>query len=194
MEWVSTCPRETAGGRIDDALPRVACPRVRSHSALEKAGPLRQGLARYFRNRVPDPAEVDDLVQEVFARIAARDSEEPIEHLSGFVFQIAANVLADRGRRRFARKADAHVAFDAERHGDEDFDPYRILAGKETLQAATQALLALPHRTRTIFVLHRLEGRKAREIAQQLGISVSAVEKHMVRAMQHLSVVRKRSV
>ncbi|MFC3077672.1 RNA polymerase sigma factor [Phenylobacterium terrae] len=157
----------------------------------EQAGPLREGLARYFRRRVPDPAEVDDLVQDVFARIAARDSAEPIGHLGGFVFQVAANVLADRGRRRFSRKADAHVPFEPDRHGDEDFDPYRLLAGKEDLRLAVEALLELPPRTRTIFVLHRLEGRKTREIATQLGISVSAVEKHMIRAMQHLSVIRK---
>lgn len=159
----------------------------------EEAGPLRQGLLRYFRHRVPDPVEAEDLVQEVFARISARDSPEPIDHLSGFVFQVASRVLADRGRRRFARRADAHVEFDPERHGDEDFDPHRILAGKETLRVVTEALLTLPHRTRTIFVLHRLEGRKAREVAQQLGISVSAVEKHMLLAIQHLSLVRRRA-
>lgn len=179
--------------RASSARPRVTrCPMTRP--TLDQAGALRQGLERYFRNRTPDPSEVDDLVQEVFARIAARDSEEPIEHLSGFVFQVAHNVLADRARRRFARKAEAHVEFDPERHADEDFDPHRILTGKEDLRAATQALLSLPHRTRTIFVLHRLEGRKSREVAAQLGISVSAVEKHMVRAMQHLSIIRKRSV
>ncbi|WP_354298397.1 RNA polymerase sigma factor [Phenylobacterium koreense] len=160
-------------------------------SVLDRAEPLRQGLAQYFRRRIPDPSEVDDLVQEVFARIVARDSDEPIQHLGGFVFQIAARVLADRGRRRFARKANAHVVFDAERHAEEDFDPYRILAGKQELRAATEALLGLPPRTRRIFILHRLEGRKSREVADQLGISVSAVEKHMVKAMQHLSSVRR---
>lgn len=171
-----------------DALTAPAPDRL-----VEKAGPFRQGLLRYFRRRVPDPAEAEDLVQEVFARIAARDSQEPITHLSGFVFQVAANVLADRGRRRFARKADAHVEFNPDLHGDEDFAPDRILAGKETLRAVTEALLTLPNRTRMIFVLHRLEGRKAREVAQQLGISVSAVEKHMLLAIQHLSLVRKRA-
>jgi RNA polymerase sigma-70 factor (ECF subfamily) len=181
-----------AGSERAELARRVPVPhRVTKAPLIERAGPLRQGLARYFRNRIPDPSEVDDLVQEVFARMAARDSREPIEHLSGFVFQLASNVLADRARRRFARKADNHVAFDAERHAEADFDPYRILAGREDLRAATEALLALPPRTRRIFILHRLEGRKSREVAAQLGISVSAVEKHMVRAMQHLIAVRK---
>jgi len=46
-------------------------------------------------------------------------------------------------------------------------------------------------RTRTIFILHRLEGRRYRDVAAQLGISVSAVEKHMVRAVQHLTATIK---
>ncbi len=157
----------------------------------DQASSLRRDLARYFRKRLTDASEVDDLVQEVFARVAARDSQRPIGHLGGFVFGVAAHVLADRARRRFVRKADAHVEFDPGRHADEDFDPHRVLAGRQELRGAIEALLALPLRTRRIFVLHRLEGRTSREVAQQLGISISAVEKHMVRAMQHLSLVRK---
>lgn len=193
MDRISILDRTPCEGLASGALRCDALTALTPVPPAEEAGPLRQGLLRYFRHRVPDPAEAEDLVQEVFARISARDSQEPIAHLSGFVFQVASNVLADRGRRRFARKAEAHVEFDPERHAEEDFDPHRILAGKETLRAVTEALLTLPHRTRTIFVLHRLEGRKAREVAQQLGISVSAVEKHMLLAIQHLSLVRKRA-
>lgn len=186
MELVGTCAWGAA-----DARSRVASLGVSDRPLAVQAGPLRDGLTRYFRNRVPDPHEADDLVQEVFARIVARDSEEPVGHLGGYVFAIAANVLADRARRRFARRAEAHVEFNPDSHGDEDVDPHRILAAKEDLRGAIEALLALPLRTRRIFILRRLEGRTSREVAEQLGISVSAVEKHMVRAVQHLSVVRK---
>jgi RNA polymerase sigma-70 factor (ECF subfamily) len=62
-----------------------------------------------------------------------------------------------------------------------------ILEARQSLQTAVAALQALPERTRTIFVLRRLEGHAYRDIADQLGISVSAVEKHMVRAVQHLA-------
>jgi RNA polymerase sigma factor (sigma-70 family) len=44
----------------------------------------------------------------------------------------------------------------------------------------------LPERTRTVFVLRRLEGQSYREISLRLGLSVSAVEKHMLRAVRHL--------
>jgi RNA polymerase sigma-70 factor (ECF subfamily) len=161
-------------------------------SALARdAEPLRHSLARYFHRRITDAAEVEDLVQEVFTRIVARESDKPVEHLGGYVFQTAASVLADRHRRRAVRRAHAHTPFDPERHADQDFDADRILAGKEDLRAVTAALLSLPTRTRSIFILHRLEGRRYRDVATQLGISVSAVEKHMVRAVQHLTATIK---
>jgi RNA polymerase sigma-70 factor (ECF subfamily) len=156
-----------------------------SRALARDAEPLRRSLARYFSRRIRDPADVEDLVQEVFTRIVARDSTQPVEHLGGYVFQTAASVLADRSRRRSVRQAEAHVAFDPDRHA------HRILTGKQDLLAATAALLSLPARTRTIFILHRLEGCRYREVAARLGISVSAVEKHMVRAVQHISATLK---
>lgn len=162
-------------------------PRGIGRQVARDAEPLRSSLARYFRVRISDPFEVDDLIQEVFARIVARDSTQPVGHLAGYVFQTAASVLADRRRRRATRRADLHVAFDPDRHADLDVDPHRVLCGKQELRAATAALLSLPERTRTVFILHRLEGRRHREVAAQLGISVSAVEKHMIKAIEHLA-------
>lgn len=158
-----------------------------SHAALAReAEPVRRWLIGYFRRRVRNEGDVEDLVQEVFARIVARDSTRPVEHLGGYVLRTAASVLADRGRRAASRHVDLHVEFDEIRHGDEEIDPERVLSGKEDLHAATAALLSLPERTRTVFVLRRLEGHRHADIARHLGISVSAVEKHMVRAIRHL--------
>lgn len=148
---------------------------------------LRRSLSSYFARRVVDRTEVEDLVQEVFLRIVQRDGADSIEHFNGYVFQTARSVLADRQRRRAARRVDAHIAFDAEQHGGEDVDAGRRLEDKAELRAATAALMTLPERTRTIFILKRLEGMRHRDIAARLGISVSAVEKHMLRAVQHLA-------
>ncbi|TRW17214.1 RNA polymerase sigma factor [Glacieibacterium frigidum] len=155
-------------------------------AAMPEAAVYRPALIQYFRRKTRDQTEIEDLVQDVFLRIAARRSGEAVENLAGYVFQTAASVLADRHRRRTVRHADAHVEFDTERHGSTDFDAVRILEARQSLQKAVAALQSLPERTRTIFVLRRLEGHAYRDIASQFGISVSAVEKHMVRAVQHL--------
>lgn len=154
----------------------------------EAAAPMRRWLTGYFRRRVQSDADAEDLVQDVFARISARDSEEPIGHLGGYIVRTAASVLADWGRRRTSRGGGAHIPFDAELHGEEEFDPARILEGKQDLHVATTALLRLPERTRTVFILRRLEGWSYKEIASHVGVSVSAVEKHMVRAIHCLSL------
>jgi RNA polymerase sigma-70 factor (ECF subfamily) len=154
----------------------------------DEAGSVRAWLTRYFRRRVQNIAEIEDMVQDVFARIVTRDSAEPVDHLGAYVMKTASSVFADWVRRRSSHAANLHVSFEPELHGEEEADPERVLGGKEELQAATMVLLRLPERTRTVFILRRLEGRRFQEIAANLGISVSAVEKHMVRAIQQLSL------
>jgi RNA polymerase sigma factor (sigma-70 family) len=154
---------------------------------VRQAEPVRRWLTGYFRRRISDDSEVEDLVQDVFTRIVARDGAEPIGHLGGYIAKTASSVIADRARRRSVRNADRHVAFEPDVHGGEDFDPERVLSGREDLDAAAAALLSLPERSRTVFVLRRMEGYSYREIAAHLGISVSAVEKHLVKALRHLS-------
>ena len=156
-------------------------------AAVPEAAAYRPALIQYFRRKTRDPTEIEDLVQDVFLRIAARRSGDAVENMAAYVFQTAASVLADRHRRRTVRHADDHVEFDTEHHGSIDFDALRILEARQSLQNAVTALQSLPERTRTIFVLRRLEGHAYREIADRFGISVSAVEKHMVRAVQHLA-------
>jgi RNA polymerase sigma-70 factor (ECF subfamily) len=154
----------------------------------EEAGPVRRWLIRYFRRRIQDYAEIEDMVQDVFTRMVARDDLSPVEHLGGYVMKTASSVLADRARHRASHGAGLHVALDTELHGEDEVDPARILGAEQDLHAVTAALLGLPERTRTVFILRRLEAQPFRDIARHLGISVSAVEKHMIRAINHLAL------
>ena len=158
----------------------------RADAFAKQASAMRGPLLAYFRRRVRNASEVEDLVQEVFLRLTVRGTPDTLDHASSYIFQTAASVLTDRHRRRTVRHADDHVMLDPETLGDQDFDPSRILAGKQALNAAAAALMTMPERTRAIFLLKRLDGLRHQAIATQLGISVSAVEKHMVRAIEHL--------
>ncbi len=146
----------------------------------------RSSLLRYFERRVGDRVEAEDLVQDVFVRLTQRGNLGTIEHLTGYVFEAAASVLRDRERRRRSRSADVHDAYDVDRHGGVDFAPDRVLGGQQRLRQASAALLELPERTRDVFVLRRIEGMRYQDVAARLGISVSAAEKHMQRAVAHL--------
>lgn len=144
-------------------------------------------LLRYFGRRVSDASAAEDLTQQVFERLLRRGEIGSIEHLGGYVFQTARSVFADHLRNRSSRHGDAHESFQESLHGDVDFSPEHVLVKRERLAHVIELLQALPERTRVIFVLRRLEGVRYRDIAAQFGISVSAVEKHMERAVAHLA-------
>ena len=147
---------------------------------------FRPALMAFFVRRIGSHAEAEDLTQEVLLRVAQRSASIDASRPDAYVFQIAANLLRDRGRRLQVRNA-YHTGLGAtEATGIEDRDPDRVLVAKESLTHVTSALKQLPKRTRTIFVLFRLENMKQREIADMLGISVRTVEQHVVRASVHL--------
>ncbi len=148
----------------------------------------RAPLRGFFARRVREQAEVEDLVQEVFLRLVGRIDGGPIEKVEQYLFQTAANVLRDRGRRNVVRETESHESFDENTHETRaEITPERVLLGKESIALVTAALKRLPDRTRDIFVLRALEQRKYADIAHLLRISTRAVEQHMARALAHLS-------
>lgn len=150
---------------------------------------LRADLVRYFQRRVHQREDIPDLVQDVFLRLFRREGSANIENLRGYAYQIAASVLVDRNRRRTVRHQEKHIEFDAQHAGHTEIGPDRILAGREALRALAVLVEDMPERTRTVFVLRRLEHMSYKDIAKRLGISVSAVEKHMLRAMERLATL-----
>lgn len=147
---------------------------------------FRPALMAFFLRRIRNHAEAEDLTQEVLLRVAQRGAVIDASRPDAYVFQIAANLLRDRGRRQQVRNAYNMGLGATESNGIEDRDPDRVLVAKESLANVIRALKQLPSRTRTIFVLFRLENMKQREIADMLGISVRTVEQHVVRASVHL--------
>lgn len=144
-----------------------------------------QAVRRFFSRRLRDGADVEDLTQEVFARLLKRAELGEIANIEGYLFHTAANLLRERARKAARRPGDA-PAIDEIDAAVEDFTPERILLGREAYARMVEALQELPERTRTIFVLNRFEELSAAEIARRLGVSVSTVEKDMMRAIAHL--------
>jgi RNA polymerase sigma-70 factor (ECF subfamily) len=148
---------------------------------------LRTPLVHFFERRVGHVAEAEDLAQEVFERLARHKDLDRLDQLDGYVFTVATNLLRDRARKRIAQAADSHVSLDQVADFSEEITPERVLLGKDAVNRFLAALADLPERTRTVLMLRRYEGLEFKEIARRLGISVSAVEKHVLRAMDYLS-------
>lgn len=145
---------------------------------VEQYGPA---LRRYFFRKAP-PAEVEDLVQNVFLNMHARAGEQPVENVERYLFRVAAHVLARRHRDASPRHFEDLEGFEPA----EDISPERILIGKQALARLGVALAALPPKTREAFILHRYEEMTYAAIARRLGISVSGVEKLIIRALRNL--------
>ncbi len=143
-------------------------------------------LMRYFERHLRESADVEDMVQEVFMRLLRRRDLVAINRQEGYLFETAASVMRDRARRRAVRHAQSHERYEESVHAVEDVSLERVSMDTEALQMLARALQELPERTRMVFVLHRMEELRQSEIARRLGISVSAVEKHMIKAMAYL--------
>jgi RNA polymerase sigma-70 factor (ECF subfamily) len=145
----------------------------------------RPALMAFFLRRVHNPADAEDLTQEVFIRIASR-ADMTMQSADAYIFQVAANLLRDRSRRQKTRADYLAGMRMVEGTGVETLDPYRVAAGREALSRLNEGISELPERSRQIFLLFRYENLDQRTIAESFGISVSAVEKHIYRAMAHL--------
>ena len=170
--------------------PQVPAPPAAADSVdllVDQDRRYRRPLTSYFEKRIRESYDIDDLVQEVFIRLAHRPNFDNIEYLEGYVFQVAANVIRDRVRRRAVRHAAQHDSLDNCELPTNDFSPERVLQGRQLLDRALEALLELPARTRHVFVLRLYEGMKQEEIATSLQISIESVRFHLRRAKEHMA-------
>ena len=146
-------------------------------------------LRRYFLKRVNSPAAADDLVQDVFLRLARRADLSTIESIEKYIFQTARSALAEQYRREKVRMSAAHDYFEDEQHGVTGITPETVLLHKEAVDELVAALYALPERTRDVYVLYHFDNLKQGEIAERLGISRRTVEREMSRA--NLAVLKR---
>jgi RNA polymerase sigma factor (sigma-70 family) len=164
--------------------------KARSSDSLTVEGLVREhqsSLLRYFRKRGVREEDAEDAVQEVFVRLSRREGLSEIERIEGYLFETAANVAIDVQRHNRVRHFGSHVVYDDSQHGKPERSCEAVVEGQEAIEQLLLALRQLPDRTRTIFILARLEDMKQSEIAQRLGISISAVEKQLTKGLAYLA-------
>ncbi|TBU85177.1 RNA polymerase sigma factor [Phytopseudomonas dryadis] len=148
---------------------------------------LRTFLARrpqmeaLLRRRVGCRATAADLVQELFLRFWRRPAL-PLEDMGSYLIRSAHNLAIDHMRSEGARSRGESALLPEQRAGTVATPDAALEAGSD-LRRIDAALRALPERTRHIFLLNRIHGRTYAEIARSMSLSQSAVEKHMMRAL-----------
>lgn len=145
----------------------------------EEFGRIETFLARSVGRDV-----ASDLAQEVFVRACASSAFATAGNPSGFLRRIAMNLLIDHVRRRRVRGTIYDYGHDAD--GRCEAEQEHALLGSDLDWVLTRALADLPGRTRDIFRLNRFEQKSYRQIREELGISLSAVDYHMMKALARL--------
>jgi RNA polymerase sigma factor (sigma-70 family) len=148
---------------------------------------MRPALVRYFTRKCGNTAEAEDLTQDVLVRSLANCEARSYDEAKGYVFRAAINRWRDLKRRALTR--GTRVGWDdaAAFARDVELSPERVLGVEQELRCVVEALQELPERTRDVLLLVRLERMKQSDVAQRFAISVSAVEKHLARAVAHLA-------
>lgn len=154
----------------------------------------RPALLRFFAAR-GERADDDDLLQELWFKIRAAPAG-PIGSPTAYLFRMADNLLLDRRRAdmRRTRRDDEWTGMTRGAVFDASDAPSaeQALLARERLRIVDQAIDDLGERTASIFRSYRVEGHHQRDIAATMGISVSAVEKHLQKAYRALVDIRAR--
>lgn len=144
----------------------------------------RSRLRGFIRRRVPDPRDVEDILQDVFYELVeANRLLMPIDHVAAWLFRVARNRIIDFFRkRRPANFSDIAVeGEDGEYLSLEDLLPSPE-AGPDALHARgllleelELAVGELPAEQREVFVAHEIDGRSFKDMARETGVSINTL-------------------
>jgi RNA polymerase sigma-70 factor (ECF subfamily) len=144
--------------------------------------PHEPALRAYLHGLVP-PSDIDDLVQETYARLLRARERGPVEHPRGLLFATARNAARDVFRRRTAAHTIPITDFVASRVFDSAPSAAETASRQQETDLLAAAIAELPPRCREILVLRKFENLAHREIAQKLGLSVHTVEAQLTKAL-----------
>ena len=152
------------------------------HSALHLLYSEHNGwLKSWLRARLGNASDAADLAQDTFVRLLASRDIEQIREPRTYLSAIARALMIDKFRRRALEQAYCEAL--ALHPEPMDISPEKRLLILETLVAIDSMLDGLGERTRQIFLSVQLEGLSYVATGKRLGVSVTTVKNHLIRAM-----------
>jgi RNA polymerase sigma factor (sigma-70 family) len=142
-----------------------------------------RGSANFIRRRVRDQIDAEDILQDVlYGLVEAFRLPISIEHVSGWLFQVARSRIVDRFRRKKEEQIPEAPGGDEAHDSQLDLLLPAVDAGPEAEYARSallgelqDALDELPDNQRAVFVAHELEGRTFKELSLESGLSVNTL-------------------
>jgi RNA polymerase sigma factor (sigma-70 family) len=152
-------------------------------------------LLNFLTRQVSDRDTAADLAQESFVRVlSAQSSGRVVLDMRALLYRTARNLVIDQHRRNEVRQHDHLDAIpeDQQPPAPQHLQPEEALASQQVIRAYVVTIEALPARCREAFVLHIFDELSHAQIARHMGISVSMVEKHVVRGMVACKLCERR--
>jgi len=152
-------------------------------------------LRNFIRRRVPNEADVEDLLQEVFYELVeANRLLMPIDYVTGWLFRVARNRITDLFRKKrpenFSEAAmrgeDGELLEIEDLLPSPDVGPEALYVRSILLDELESALDEVPDEQREVFVAHELEGRSFKELSAESGVSVNTLLSRKHYAVLHL--------
>jgi RNA polymerase sigma-70 factor (ECF subfamily) len=138
-------------------------------------------LRSWLKRREVVGLDVDDIVQEVYARLVALDSVDHIINPRTYAFRVASSILINHTRRQKVVSIDSAGTLEQLDLAADEPSPEKVAVDRDQLRWLERTLAQLPPRVSEVFRLRRIEGFSQHEVAKKLGIAESTVEKHMAR-------------
>jgi RNA polymerase sigma factor (sigma-70 family) len=189
-------------GQADESCGKLQAVRQRivyvlnapaAHDLIAAYFEQRDALGRFFRARLNEQGDVEDLLQDLYLKVSTVEPDLQVREPRAYLYRLASNLMMDRwrsGRRSTARdgawRMIAHQTGASEDIADEP-SAEAVVAGRERLATLVAALSGLPEKTSRIFRMHKFDGLSYAEVALRLRISRSSVEKHMMEALRVLA-------
>ena len=149
--------------------------------------PLEAMLMRFLEQNWRNKSELEDLRQEVYARLLESAEHTIPEHTKAFILTTARNMLINRVRREQVVPIEAMADLEGLGVAVDVPGADRIVIARDALRRLQGALDKLPPRCREAVVLRRVEGLSRREIAARMGISEKTVAEHITNGMYALA-------
>ena len=148
--------------------------------------PYEEMLRKWLTTRPLGGLEIDDIIQESYAILAALETVENIRNPRSYLFQIAHSVVHAHFRRSRIVEFQSFTEADSAAVASDEPSPEREVSDREFLREVQQYMDELPKNCREVVILRRVHKFSHREIAQRLGISENSVEKLLFKATQLL--------
>lgn len=150
--------------------------------------PNEADLRAWLRHRPVVDLEIDDIVQEAYARLAALETVENIRQPRNYLFQTAYSIIVSHVRRSKVIRLQAVSDLSQLDVASNEASPEQRVEAREELRQIAEFIASLPDVCRSVFILRRIEEVSQRDVALRLGLTENVVEHQMARAIRLLTV------